>query len=333
MLLSKYVSIKWSGGNKKYYTNKGYEYTKCGKFFNVKIEDLPQYSKAIISLRCDYCGKEYTTNYSNYYKKKDKSIDACVNCKINKSIATSLPKRQEQLLYAVQQKCDELGYKLLSNKTDIVRNTSYIRYKCPKHGEFEMRIANLLTGKKCPKCNLENRSCVYRLEQSEIIKRVKECGGNILNPQDYINQAEQNLKFICSDCGKVFISSFRNYTQHGGQVCPSCNKHNESIGEKKIRHYLEEHNISFKQEFWFNDCRDKYPLPFDFYLPNANTIIEFDGRQHFGSTTFFHHSQETTPIHDKMKNQYCQDNNIDLIRIPYWQINNIDSILDSTLLS
>ena len=96
--------------------------------------------------------------------------------------------------------------------------------------------------------------------------------------------------------------------------------------------YLEKNNILFEQEKWFSDCRDVKPLPFDFYLPDYNTIIEFDGEQHYKQGHFTHSHLSYTQAHDVIKNEYCKNNNIRLIRIPYWNINNIEEILENKLL-
>ena len=116
-------------------------------------------------------------------------------------------------------------------------------------------------------------------------------------------------------------------------MCDDCYR-KESIGERRIRQYLERHCIPYIPEAWFHDCRDIKPLPFDFYLNENNTIIEFDGKQHFyDGKKFFHNTYdyEITKRHDKIKNKYCEDNSINLIRIPYWKLNEIDIILDTKL--
>lgn len=63
----------------------------------------------------------------------------------------------------------------------------------------------------------------------------------------------------------------------------------------------------------------KYPLKFDFYLPDYNICIEYDGEQHFYDTSgwFNNYSFKELCIRDNIKNQYCDNNNIKLIRIPY----------------
>ena len=142
----------------------------------------------------------------------------------------------------------------------------------------------------------------------------------------------KNLRVICPECGKEFLTSFGAFVKHNGQCCPECST-SESRGERKIRHVLENNNINFEQECSFIDCRDKHPLPFDFYLPDYNILIEYQGAQHyevverFGGLAGFILRQK----HDRIKLQYCLTHNIILLTIPYWDFNNIQNILHKEL--
>lgn len=196
-----------------------------------------------------------------------------------------------------------------------------------------MSISNLRSGKGCPDCKKENASARFRLSTDDIIKRVKECDGELLNPEDYINNSKRNLLITCPLCGEPFVTSFVLFTQHGGQLCDKCYR-KESVGERKVREYLEKNDIQFTPQKWFKDCKDIKPLPFDFYLPKENIIIEFDGEQHNkDASRFFHDSYDLEIVkrHDEIKTKYCSDNNIQLIRIPYSEMKNIDAILDKKL--
>lgn len=84
--------------------------------------------------------------------------------------------------------------------------------------------------------------------------------------------------------------------------CPVCSR---SKGELKIESFLLEKSILFKPEYKFTDCRDINPLPFDFYLPELNTCIEYD----------------------EIKNEYCREKCIKLIRIKY--TSDVESILQA----
>lgn len=102
----------------------------------------------------------------------------------------------------------------------------------------------------------------------------------------------------------------------------SCGHITESYGIKKIKDILTQNNINFITEKTFPTC--KFPdtnanARFDFYLPDYNILIEFDGIQHFrkGDENFFSDSLEKRQEHDKFKTQWCKNNNIILRRIPY----------------
>ena len=75
------------------------------------------------------------------------------------------------------------------------------------------------------------------------------------------------------------------------------------------------------------------PLRPDFFLPNYNLVIEFDGIQHFEPIEFFGGQEgfEKRQQKDREKNEYCKNNNIDILRIPYWDFNNIEKIIKNKL--
>ncbi len=120
------------------------------------------------------------------------------------------------------------------------------------------------------------------------------------------------IKIICPIHG-IFIQRLGSHYVCG---CPNCQ---ESKGERKIRLLLKHNNVQYKSQKSFKDCKNIKCLPFDFYLPKYNCCIEFDGIQHFepidffGGEEFFKYRQKN----DKIKNEYCKNNNIHLIRIRY----------------
>lgn len=111
-----------------------------------------------------------------------------------------------------------------------------------------------------------------------------------------------------------------------GCGCRNCS---ESRGEKEIVRFLEKNNISYNRQHKFPDCKNIFQLPFDFYIPSMRTCIEFDGEQHFLPLSFFggREALQKVKINDKIKDDYCEDNYINLIRIRYDQIEEIPRIL------
>lgn len=108
-----------------------------------------------------------------------------------------------------------------------------------------------------------------------------------------------------------------------------------SVGELRIKEFLTTHNVYFQQQIWFDDCRSKLPLPFDFgiYKDAAHTkllfIIEFDGIQHYKPVKHFggESAFKDTQYWDNYKTQYCVDHNIPLLRIPYWDYYDLETII------
>lgn len=329
------VEVVWTANNKDYYENKGYIFTNFRDSFLVNAEDLPKTSDKKINVICDICGISKQVCYSTYINNiKSNTVYVCHRCTIQLRHDKTLNARQEDYFLRLTEKCNENGYTLISNKKDIKNNISIIEYLCPKHGIQSMRLNNFLNGRKCPKCNHDIARAKFKLSKDELLRRVEECNGVLLNPDDYVNNSEENLIFICSMCGETFISSFKNYVQHGGRLCNKCSS-KESVGESRVRMFLEKHNIKYEKEKWFTDCRDIRPLPFDFYLPDHNLIIEYDGEQHFSNDNkgFFKHSIEEIRYHDEIKNNYCKENNISLIRIPYNRLQGIERILENKILT
>lgn len=114
-----------------------------------------------------------------------------------------------------------------------------------------------------------------------------------------------------------------------GNGCPNCS---ESKGEKIIAKYLDKNNISYYRQHKFDDCKNIFQLPFDFYIPKYRTCIEFDGKQHYEPADFFGGIEafEKLKINDRIKDDYCEDNFINIIRIRYDQMDKIDSILNES---
>ena len=119
---------------------------------------------------------------------------------------------------------------------------------------------------------------------------------------------------------------------HGKVNSCGCNKSN---GEQIIQSWLEKNSINFEKEKRYKDCRNEKPLPFDFFLPDYNMCIEYDGIQHYKEVEHFSKktSFEERQKRDKQKTQYCIDHGITLLRIPYWDEDNIDTILSNYLLN
>lgn len=133
------------------------------------------------------------------------------------------------------------------------------------------------------------------------------------------------MYWLCKcDCGNTCEVSSSSLKKSSTQSC-GCIK--SSIGEDNIRKILIINNINFKEQITFPDLKNKKPLRFDFGIYNDDNtlirLIEFDGIQHYQPQEYFSHSFEENKINDEIKNNYCKNKNIPLVRIPYWERNKI----------
>ena len=110
----------------------------------------------------------------------------------------------------------------------------------------------------------------------------------------------------------------------------SCGCFHKSFREQYIESILSEHSFTYISQYTFDDCKNIFCLPFDFYLPDYHTCIEYDGEQHFKEKSGMF-DYKTQHRHDLIKNKYCFEHNIPLIRIPYnAEYNFNDLILETT---
>lgn len=127
-------------------------------------------------------------------------------------------------------------------------------------------------------------------------------------------------------CGEQYWCKFNTWKYYGLSECPTCRK-TLSRYEELVAEFLKNNHIKFEREYRFNDCRNILPLPFDFYLPEHNCCIEVDGEQHFEENknhfySFYgkdgvEKSFAKRVALDKIKTNYCLQNNIKLIRVSY----------------
>lgn len=193
---------------------------------------------------------------------------------------------------------DKFNYK----NSIIIKNK--ISVECPLHGYFEQRIFDHIKGHGCPKCG-----GVGRIDRENFIEKSNKIHNN---KYDYslvnFKNTESKISIICPNHGN-FQQKVRYHLK--GKGCPICKT---SKGERTIINYLENKKIKFIYQHIFNDCKDKSFLKFDFYLPEYDMCIEYDGRQHYESVW---ENINVIKNRDKIKNDYCLKNNIRLIRISY----------------
>ena len=227
----------------------------------------------------------------------------------------------------------KLSKKIFIEKSNKVHNNTY-SYKlkevpssndkidiiCHIHGEFKQRVSNHLNGQGCPKCKIGNNKKSFEIKANDI-------HNNKYSYDDYID-SHTKIDITCPIHG-IFKQLPKNHLNlsHG---CPRCST---SKGESEVRKVLEQNNIEYIDQYTFEDCINKSKLKFDFYLPEHNTCIEYDGIQHFKPINRFggYEGFKETKKRDYIKNEYCEVNNINLIRISYTSFNDIENIVNGLI--
>ena len=139
----------------------------------------------------------------------------------------------------------------------------------------------------------------------------------------------------CNNCGNIFPITPNNAFTRGIR-CQNCTLKNiESKGELKITDYLNNNKISFIRFKKFNDLFgvNGGQLSYDFYIENKNSLIEFQGEQHYHSVDYFGGNEKfkIQVEHDNRKRIYAKNNGFKLLEIPYTEMNNVNSILGEFL--
>lgn len=208
--------------------------------------------------------------------------------------------------------------------TNYTRTDNKIRIICPIHGEFQQTPHHHLAGSGCQKCGN-----VYKPTTEEFIRESLKVFGDFY---DYSKVKYKNnttkVNIICPTHGMFKVRPNDHLSKKSG--CPICRA---SKGELSIKKFLDDNKIKYVQQKTFDGCFYKKKLRFDFFLPGQNICIEYDGRQHyrslecFGGDKFF----KKTKKRDKIKEDFCLTNNINLIRIPYFKYDDIFNILSDIL--
>jgi len=225
------------------------------------------------------------------------------------------------------------GNKYDYSKTNYINAKTKIVIICPEHGEFEQIYSSHLSGNGCPKCAIKNKPQNSKLTKEEFVIKAQQKHGD---RYDYslteYTGSKNKIKIICKKHG--IFSQVANIHLFG-QGCPKCRY---SKGEDRISTYLKNNEINFIYGMKFDNCINydtNRKLCFDFYLPEYNLIIEYDGIQHFEEMGFGSNSidkakkLEKIQLKDRLKDQYCLENNITLLRISHKEIDKIEEILNN----
>lgn len=291
-------------------------------------EEFIEKAKAVHNNRYDYSKVNY----------KDSKTKVCIICPkhgefwqiprnhlVGKGCFKCFGKRKYLNADFIEKAKQIHGDKYDYSKVNYVNASTKICIICPEHGEFWQAPFKHINGRGCEICGGSKKKTTQ-----QFISEAKELN-DVFNYSkvEYIN-AFSPVCIICPEHGEFYRAPHDFLS--GKVSCPRCKISN---GENKIREYLESNHINYI----YNSCSLKFlnKLKPDFYLPDYNLIIEYDGEQHFKPVRFGNYSDdeaknifEKTKQNDKLKNKLCEENGIEVLRISYIEFNNIEDILNKT---
>lgn len=282
--------------------------------------------RTYINCRCEVCGYEFVANWSNLNRG-----DGCPKCARKRITA------EERKTIIKNRGIDAEILEVYTKnrgKTVITKDT-YCKCRCNIDGYvWDSLWGNLNKGEGCPKCS---GSRVYTIK--EIQEKLDASGLKVTVLDTRIEKVRSGktksfVELKCNIDGYEWKSQLSNVL--GGKGCSLCSA---SKAEKAVYAALASNDIEFVFQWKHAGCKNKKPLPFDFYVPSKNTCIEIDGIQHYKPMIFGASDKtedeafEYVKTNDSIKNRFCAENNIELIRIPYFYTEKrVKSIINKALI-
>lgn len=220
--------------------------------------------------------------------------------------------------------------------TDVRRHSTIEVWWICEHGhEHKTKVS--YKQDSCPICTsqyLHIDNCLATVNP-ELAKEWHPTKNGELTPYDVTGFSPRKVWWKCSECGHEWDALVSNRGR--GRGCPNCRLF-KSKGAKNIAKYLDDRNVVYEDEYTFQNCKNECLLRFDFAVFEENgdlaCLIEFDGEQHYYPVQAFGGEEgfKKTKQNDEIKTNYCINNNIPLIRIPYWLRDYVDVVLDHFLI-
>lgn len=214
---------------------------------------------------------------------------------------------------------------------------SKIECRCKSCGhEWAPEARSLLYGQGCPECGERSRHDKKRKTQQEFEEELSVVAPNIKVMGEY-RGTHKIIECACTIHNRTWKSYPANLLNKSAG-CPACAQERMenfiSNGERRIAKHLDELGVTYITQQTFDDCVYRRPLKFDFYLPEYNTIIEYDGQQHYEWVPFWYETEEEffdLQARDRYKDTYCEQKGIEMLRIPYTKDDHLEEIIDECI--
>ena len=292
---------------------------------NPNIEVLGEYidAKTGILCKCLIDGHEWSPTPNDLLTGQGCPICGRLLCTQKRT------KTNEQFLYELS-----LITNTITPLEEYVNAREKIWVECNVCGhEWHITPDGLLQGRCCPECAKVESHNRQAKSNEQFLQELSEVNPMLTPLEPYYNDHTKIL--VKCDIHDYVWSVSPNKILHRRTGCPKCSLY---TNEEKIADIIESLGYDIEPQKRFDDCCDKHTLPFDIYVEELNLLIEYDGEGHYmpiprGGMTK-EKAEENLHIvqkHDAIKTQYCKDNNILLIRIPYWENKNLHNFLMNQL--
>lgn len=274
--------------------------------------------KDLLEFKCGNCGKIFYRSWTNLQSQKYKY---CEDCCIQKRGET---RRLE--LKDIKNKFSIMGFNLLddnykgNSKRLLCEDEFGYRGFVPYNHLDRIKISSR-AGFDYFSIKHNKENFIYNINNYCSLNGLNTIALKILEDDD--SYSKSTILFKC-ECGEEFTTTINSF-KGGKQRCDKCSSR-LSLYEFKTINYLNSLNIKYVRQKRFKDCVNILPLPFDFYIKELNLLIEVDGEGHYQECYFNGCSKENaiktlkmTQHNDSIKTEYCKNNNIKLLRIPYWE--------------
>lgn len=269
------------------------------------------------------CGQEFEMIAGDFiYKGARCTNKDCLHQRLSNSIKDT---NEEFISKFKDRSKDE--YELLS---EYILSNQKIKIKHITCGTiFEMKPNNFLQGQGCPECSKKIIALKRTRTDEEYKQLINELYDNEFIVVSKYIKASEKVEVIHNVCGNKFSITAQSMLHDDYNHCPFCNY--ASKGEQRIINYLD----SFmKDQYVYQKSYEDLVgvgerlLSYDFYLPQYNLLIEYQGQFHDGTAAQQTPEEfEIQKEHDRRKREYAKSHKIDLLEIWYWDFDNIEDIL------
>lgn len=268
-------------------------------------------------LRCS-CGNEFYRCFAEIKGTPSrKPLYKCKEC-----TGATIQKTTEQ----VKNEFLEQGITLLSEYINY-NSLLKVRYSCGF--EVERTYANVVKSKyNCPHCTRIG----YGRDTEQLKNEINDITNGEYSLLSEYKTMNDKVTIKHNKCEHIYEVTPHNFLDSGNR-CPKCGNYKGEIETERV---LKELEVNYIWQYSFDDLLSDYgnPLRFDFAIfdkdNNLSFLYEYDGEFHY-KKIFAEHDFEGQVYRDGLKNEYCKQNKFDLLRIPYWEFDNIETILTDKL--